>query len=86
MKKEKEYVKLYVTKYLFTNGILEVNCTISDGGYAYGKLDGRYYESQFSPKDFYYTLDEARVDAELKRTKKITVVKKQLAKLEKLTF
>jgi hypothetical protein len=81
--------KVFITKYALTTGIqeLEMDVTINDENFSkkcYGKFDGiliGYFND-----DFHLTKEEALKDAEKRRQKKIELLKRQIAKLEKLSF
>jgi hypothetical protein len=75
----------YITKYALTDGIIVCHTGYFD--------KHKNYMCQHSPRGMFYayskseawrTLEEAKSDAENRRLRKITSLKKQLAKLEKL--
>lgn len=75
----------YITKYALTEGII-----VCHTGYF---NEHKNYMCQHSPRGMFYaynkkeawrTLEEAKIDVENRRLRKIASVKKQLAKLEKL--
>jgi len=76
-------MKIYVTQYALTKGILEKRAEIS-GEMAVVRLSS-YSEIYFRP--FWYTeRDEAVKHAEILRQKKILSLKKRITKLENLKF
>lgn len=80
--------KIYVSKYALSSGIIEVDAEVETttifkkGIKAY---DHKNYRG-FYNDDFWLTKEEAITNAEAKRKKKITSLKKQIQKLEKLTW
>lgn len=84
---------VYVTKYALTAGICEMDAEIKPCEWstkkkfsAYGQLSTNVYKTSYYNDDFYLTREEAIVDAESRRQRRITQLKKQLTKLEKLKF
>jgi hypothetical protein len=75
-------MKIYVTKYALTAGIKEHEAEISSSGGAY--VNGLY--GGFFGNDFWDNEEEAKKHANVMRLKKIASLKKQIEKLEKLTF
>lgn len=79
---------LYLTKYALTKGIIEVKEEQLDKRYLNEnsvKLVG-YFDHFHFGKDVFKTREEAKKVAEQMRDKKLESVKKQLKKLEKMTF
>lgn len=79
---------LYLTKYALSKGIIEVSEDQLDQRYTREdsvKLIG-YMDHFHFGKDIFRTYEEAKKVAEQMRDKKIESVKKQLKKLEKMTF
>jgi len=81
--------KVYITKYALSGGIIEMEAEIHEcdwgkkGISVWGKF--KNYTTGFYNNDFWLTPEEAIADAENRRVKKIASLKKQIAKLEKLT-
>jgi hypothetical protein len=75
--------KVYLTKYALSVGIPIV--TVVDGGYCI-KTTGGYCGYFFAEKDCFLKKEDAIFEAQLMRDKKIASLKKQIAKLEELTF
>jgi hypothetical protein len=81
-------MKIYITKYALTDGIVESEAEIN-GGMAVvrkqysGGLD-QYFHGE--GKDWHLSKESAIAKAEDMRLKKIASVKKQLSKLEELSF
>lgn len=73
--------KAYITKYALTDGIIEKEGEIVKDTY----FNVRKY-GFFSKGDYFFTKEEAIEKAEQMRLKKIESLKKQILKLEKLTF
>jgi len=74
----------YVTRYALTEGILERKLVMRDDGAA---RDSSFRHVVFYyPGDWFRTREEALVDAERRRVKKIASLRKQVSKLEKLFF
>lgn len=80
----------YVTKHALTNGIKEMDAASFSQGdkRVYGKLTPDDYIAQGFDigAEAFTTRDEALVNAEQRRLRKIDSLKRQIAKLEKLTF
>lgn len=81
--------KVFITKYALTSGISEINAEVKETPEHFkkrcyvrtnGLIQGFYND------DFHLTKEEALIDAEKKRKKKIESLKKQIEKLERLTF
>ena len=77
-------MKIFVTSYALTKGILEIDAEIDDTlSLACFRLNGRF--SQYAHKgDWFTTRAEAVADAEMRRAAKIASVEKQLARLKKM--
>jgi hypothetical protein len=80
---------VYVTKYALTSGIEELVMDVKENPehfnkICYGKRHG--YSQSFFNNDFHLTKEEALVDAEKRRIKKIESLKKQILKYEKMSF
>lgn len=78
-------MKVYITKYVLTSGILEKEARINE--YPDSKprafVNGDYSSYGIGTEAF-YTLDEAKKNAEKRRMRKIESLKKQIKKLENL--
>lgn len=72
----------YITKKALTDGIVEKEGELLD--------NGKYFSVEnygfFSANDFYLDIESAKQKAEQMRIKKINSLRKQLEKLEKLSF
>lgn len=76
---------MYLSKYALTSGVQQVQIKeISPEGYAY--QEGPYWNSLAVGRDVHETFEAAAVAADAARVKKIASLKKQIAKLEKLSF
>jgi hypothetical protein len=79
--------KIFITKYALTSGIMEAEMEIMDDGkYCYGKPEGYAFATGFHGNDFHLTREEAIKDCHKRKDKKIESLKKQITKIEKLTF
>jgi len=81
--------KVFVTKYALSNGIeeVEMEVTLNPEHFdkkCYGRWKG--YSQCFYNDDFHLTKEEALIDAEKRRKKKIESLKKQIQKLERMSF
>lgn len=81
--------KVFITKYALTSGIEEAELDVKENPEhfkksCYGKWKG--WTQGFYNDDFHLTKEEALIDAEKRRKKKIESLKRQIAKLEKLSF
>jgi hypothetical protein len=86
MSNEKEMKKIYITKYALTGGIFSIVCKINNSGYALEKNERGYPVNAYSPSAYADTMEQAIEKAEKMRDKKIKNLKKQIEKLENLTF
>lgn len=74
---------VYITKYALSDGIKKINAKVASGyciSNDYGILQSFYKD------EFHLTEEQALANAELRRNKKIASLKKQIEKLEKMTF
>ena len=81
--------KVFITKYALTSGIEEVEMDVMlDDPSFKKKCFGNYNNLKlgFYNDDFHLTMEDALKDAEKRRKKKIESLKKQISKLEKLSF
>jgi hypothetical protein len=76
-------MKAYVTKYALSKGILEIDGEVFADGK--GMKWGSYFNSAYG-NDWHKTLVEAKQRANEMRLAKIESLKKQIVKLEKMTF
>lgn len=84
---ERQIIRVYVTKYALSSGIHIVDCKVSSSGPDW-LIDwdlGRGWQS-YNKKDWSATRAEAIARAEEMRAGKIASLKKQIAKLENMTF
>ncbi len=79
--------KIFIAKYALTKGIIEKEAEISSyrDGSKYAYVKGEFFGYNMS-KDAFYNYEDAIQKAEGMRQKKIASLKKQIAKLEKLSF
>lgn len=84
--------KVYITKYVLTKGILEIDAKVEPSYYdqniVYARVCDRYLgtESFRVGSEVFLTKEEALKDAEKRRIKKIDSLKKQIKKLENIKF
>lgn len=79
--------KVFITKYALTSGIIECDMDIKeDGKWCHGKPEGFAFATGFFGNEFHLTKEEAYADCNLRKEKKIISLKKQILKVEKLTF
>lgn len=76
-------MKFFITKYALSSGITAAECEVI-GRYAY--TVERYRQQFIVGRDAFEHEADAIAAANAARTKKITSLKKQIAKLEKMTF
>ena len=81
--------KVFITKYALTSGIeeAEMDVKLNNPNFkksCYGKFKG--FSQGFYNDDFHLTKEDALKDAEKRRKKKIESLKKQISKLEQLSF
>lgn len=79
-------MKVWITKYALTIGIIEINAEITEDGSAYdmGSSFPAYYHGE--DKEWHRTKESAIARAEEMRQKKIESLKNQIEKLEVLKF
>lgn len=76
-------MKVFITRYALTKGIIEQEAECSGKCISYSTSG---YTSYVYKPDWHETETEARAHADQMRLKKIASLKKQIAKLEKLSF
>jgi len=75
-------MKVFITKYALTKGILEFEVTEKDDMVSVG---GNFLHNFHGEgKEWHRSINEARIRAEQMRLNKISQLKKQIQKLEKL--
>lgn len=80
-------MNIYITQYALTKGIWKRELVKEDGRMATAKCKGWLNgEGNFFGNDWYTTEADARTRAEEMRRKKIDSLRKQIAKLEDMTF
>lgn len=81
-------MKVYISKYALTGGVTEEEGEIWDGDPKREtiKRNGNHYNSLWHKGDWHKTREEAVAKAEKFRDKRISSLKKQIEKLEKLKF
>ncbi len=79
---------VYVVRHALTKGILSLNKAVYDEKFDLitGFFDGNKYEQIFHKGQWVKTLPDAITLAEAMRVRKIASLKKQLSRLEKLSF
>lgn len=80
-------MKIWISKYALSGGITEHECDPPKDGsyYVYPRGETEYVSFKLG-RDAHATPEEAAQAAEAARVKKIASMRKQIAKLEKLTF
>lgn len=81
---EEKIITAFVTKYALTRGIVEISSRLRVGSDLI--TTNEKYPQYLHKGDWFSTEEEAKVDAENRRKKKIASLKKQIEKLEKLKF
>jgi len=80
-------MKVYITKYALTQGIMEKEAEDIGGGVIKVARDDNYCFTTYYPKGEWFTnLTDANLHAKAMRKKKIESLNKQLSKLEKMKF
>ena len=78
-------MKVYVTTYCLTKGIIESD--LEDvGDCYYGKLKDGYLPGLYKKTETFESLSDAKANAEERRKKKIKNLEKQIEKLQALRF
>jgi hypothetical protein len=80
--------KVWISKYALSNGVTEHECELCDAdkGYVYpGKPFAAFYSFKLGT-DAHLSLEDALAAAERARIKKIAMLRKQIHKLEELSF
>ena len=86
MEFEKEVsMKVFITKYALTKGILKADATVFCGSIIKTNAPVNH-QVFYSKSEWYKTLNGAKQQAEVMRRKKIDDLKKQLDKLQKMSF
>jgi len=80
---EKYATEVYCVKYCLTKGIFKVAGEVKDRGWFMSRSELGWYNS-LSEKEWDHTLEGAQAKAEVLRQKRITSLKKSLAKMETL--
>lgn len=84
-KMKTEKIKAWITKYALTSGIQVVDAEIHPDGQGDMIMYGRFYEHAFG-KDWHRTPENALARAEEMRKKKIELLRKNIERLERITF
>jgi hypothetical protein len=79
-------VKLFISKYALTRGIVEIEDDLPNDDFLRVKLPGAANAAIFSSKDWHTTLQAAKEAAEKQRVAKIAALKRQLNWLQELQF
>jgi len=79
-------MKVWVSKYALTDGIEEADAKpYTNAGYVNAGAAGRHYALKLG-EDAHETREAAVADAEKRRTARIASLRRQIARLEKLSF
>ena len=82
-----ELTKVFITKYAFTNGIMEEELEFNkEKGMCSGKPKGWYMSTCFFKNEFCLNKEQALANCEERRIKKLQSLHKQIKKTSKLTF
>lgn len=80
-------MKVYITKHWLTSGIIECETNDIDGEICKVKDNERpSFSTYYHGKEWHKTMEDAKLDANSRRIRKIASLKKQLAKLEEMKF
>ena len=79
-------MKVFITKYALTSGIKELEVTTTDRSPSMVSGTGLFENYHGEGREWHKTLEGAKDRAELMRDLKITSLKKQINKLEKMVF
>ena len=79
-------MKIYVTKFALTRGIFSIEGQICDDRDVMEDVSSPARATIYLKPDWHETREEAVAQAEVMRKRKIASVKKQLDKLEAMTF
>ncbi|SOC26005.1 hypothetical protein [Thalassospira xiamenensis] len=79
-------MKVWITKFALTHGIIEADGEVSGDGYFIWKPENAMFPSHLSSKDWSSNRAAAVKVAEGMRGKKIAAIKAQLVRLEALKF
>jgi len=81
-------MKVFITKYALTQGIIKKDAEelSNNGMIKVAKGGDFFFDSYYHKNEWFDNLTDAALHAEEMRKKKIELVKKQLAKLEKMKF
>jgi hypothetical protein len=82
-------MKIYVTKYALSRGVLEVDAVVYDKGFAVVRNSGRTGFDQYfhgEGREWCHTKEQAFDTAETMRIKRIASLEQQVAKLKAMTF
>ncbi len=82
-------MKVYITKYALTNGILEVEAELTefgDGASVIRVKGSKFHFALFHKPFWFESKEEAIVAAEKQKERKINSFKKRISELEEMTF
>ena len=79
--------KVFITKYALSSGIMECEMeVITESRSCYGKPNGADHNVFFFGDEFHLTKEEAILDCEKRKEKKIISLEKQILKIKKMSF
>ena len=78
--------KVFITKYALSSGVMECEMEVTEKTKCYGKPDGFDYNMFFFGDEFHLTKEEAILDCEKRKEKKVISLEKQLLKIKKMSF
>ncbi len=82
--KQEQVVDRWISKYALTQGIYPIAGTISSQGYF--RVRSNSYYSIIPPRHYHESREEAVVVAEKMREKRLLALKRQISRLEAITF
>ena len=77
-------MQVFITKYALTNGIFEREAELCEAKMV--RCKSLYSVEYYHGNDWYESFEDAKVQAELMRDKKITALERQIKKLEAMKF
>ena len=81
-------MKLFITKYALTDGIIEIDSSILRDKitHYYGKVGSRAPMVYYKKAEVFDNIKDAKTKAETMRIKKVTALQKQIEKLNGFSF
>lgn len=79
-------MKVWITKYALTKGVFEVEGEVKDNCFIGGNVIAGWYYASYLGKQWHRTKADALDEAERMRDAKVKSLRKQITKLEAMTF